>query len=97
MLRDILLICISILLAKIMYRKPLKETEVQEKNYHKKAGILTYDFFMKWGTNDEEMKRLLIANEQDLKEFEGYSRRHICEKMKWKAELTGKTYTRKPM
>lgn len=64
-----------------------------EESAHQKAGRLTYEHFMK-ASNDVEMRRFLIANHQDPKDFEGCSRLLICERMKRKAELNGVTYLR---
>lgn len=97
MLRELILLCISILLAMCLYQKPKDKRDKTEENFYQQKGKETYEFFMKWGTSDKEMERLLLANEQELKEFEGCSRIRICEMMRRKAELTGKAYTRRSM
>lgn len=66
------------------------------KDIHQKAGELTYLHFMK-ATNDNEMRLFLIANYQDPKEFEGLSRRIICEKMRMKAIKNCTEYTHFPL
>ena len=64
-------------------------------NRYREAGKKTYNHFQK-ALNDEDMKRFLEANYQDVRDFEGMSRITICEKMKWKAEQIGQEYTHWP-
>lgn len=77
----------------ILFTKGKKSND--KENTYQEAGRLTYEHFMK-ATSDYEIKRFLIANYQDPKEFEGLSRLTICEIMRMKATLTGKKYTNYP-
>lgn len=93
MLHNSILFVFLILLA--LTAKPSKEKSNDKENRYRRAERLTYEHFKK-ACNDEEMKRFLIANFQDPKEYEGLSRITICEKMRQKARLTGEEYTRFP-
>lgn len=89
----LLLILLELVLSKQFSN--CKHNTIKEENVYQRAGRLTYEHFQK-ASNDAEMIRFLIANDQNPKDFEGYSRKTICERMKQKAELTGKAYTHWP-
>lgn len=72
-----------------------KDKSIDRENRYSRAERLTYEHFKK-ASNDEEMKRFLIANYQNPRDYEGLSRRTICEKMRMKARLTGEEYTKFP-
>lgn len=93
MLHNSILFVFLILLA--ITAKPSKEKSDGKENRYRRAERRTYEHFKK-ACNDEEMRRFLIANYQDPKEYEGLSRITICEKMRMKARLTGEEYTRYP-
>jgi len=93
MLQNALFFVFLILL--VLTAKPSKDKSDDKENRYSRAERLTYEHFKK-ACNDEEMKRFLIANFQNPKEYEGLSRITICEKMRMKARLTGEEYTKFP-
>ncbi len=96
MLQHFLVLCFLLqLLPLLVPKNPECKKSNDKENRYQKAGRKTYEHFMK-AINDEEMRRFLIANYQNPKDYEGLSRITICEKMKQKAILTGEEYTRYP-